>query len=211
MENQETFAQNATQDRRRKRPEAGTPDTRSRSISPLSEASTPVSKVSSTAYSSMDESQGEGTYLPKSTIISVYRGNFNPSPPYGLVDDWDRRLLPFFMNKVCSHVDGQKSIAFISFLPTMVTKAANSNENLGLIQACRAISYAFIVNEYGTPELRSRRSLAYGEALKTTNAALNDKDLRVRDETLVSIWLLSVYEVICSAIISPSKYFNTAC
>lgn len=196
MESQATFAQNATQDRRRKRPETGTPDTRSRSISPSPETDASDRKVSSsTPSSSMDGNQDEGIHLENSTTLSIYRGNFNPSPSNGLADDWDLYLLPFFMNKVCSHLDSQRSIAFISFLPSMVIKAATSNENPGLIQACRAISYAFIVNESGTPELRSRRSLAYGQALKTTNAALNNNELRVRDETLVSIWLLSVYEV----------------
>lgn len=203
MESQATFAQNATQDRRRKRPEEGTTDTRSRSISPSSESDNSVCNLPSNRSSdSIDKKQGKCSHSSNSSTPSidqsdllVYGGSSGLPLSKGLADDWDLHLLSLFTSKVCSRVNPQTSIGFLSFLPSMITKAITSNENSGLILTCRAISYAFIANQYGTPESKSRRSLAYGQALKTTNAALNDHVLRVKDETLVSVWLLSLYEV----------------
>jgi hypothetical protein len=204
MESQASFAQNATQDRRRKRPEEATIDTRSRSISPSSESDASVWKMSPNRSSdSIDEKPGRCSHLVESSTLStdqsgllVYGGSFAPSLSKGLADDWDLHLISLFTSKVCSRVNPQTSIGFLSFLPSMIINEAASNEDSGLILTCRAISYAFIANQSGTPESKSRRSLAYGQALKTTNAALNDDVLRVKDETLVSVWLLSLYEVL---------------
>lgn len=204
MESQASFAQNATKDRRRKRPEEAAIDTRSRSISPSSESDNSVSKMSSNRSSdSIDEKQGECSHLADSSTLSTDQsgllayggGSSGPSLPKGLADDWDLHLISLFASKVCSRVNPQTSIGFLGFLPSMIIKEIASNENSGLILTCQAISYAFIANQSGTPESKSRRSLAYGQALQTTNAALNDHVLRVKDETLLSVWLLSLYEV----------------
>lgn len=203
MESQSTFVQNATQDRRRRRPDEAATRTCSRSGSPASASSDPGKKISSRpSPDSIDAKQGESP-LSEGAITSIdqyevarYLGSASQSPPVALADDSDSRLLSLFMSRICSRVNQQAAVGFLSFLPPMVTKAANSTEESGLVSTCRAIAYAFIANDYGTPESRSRRSLAYGKALQITNAALDDTIARVKDETLVSIWLLSMYEVI---------------
>lgn len=126
----------------------------------------------------------------------ILSGSSIQSPSSGLADDLDVHLISLFMSKVCSSNNAQIAVGFLAFLPSMVTKSGSSNEDSGLILTCQAISYAFIANDFGTSESRSRRSLAYGKALKVTNAALNDPVSSVKDETLMTVWLLSLYEVL---------------
>jgi hypothetical protein len=202
VENQSTFVQNATQDRRRKRPDNAARSTGSPSKSPGSAHSdTGLKKTPRTSPDSIDERQLESP-TPDGAITAIdeyeaarYLGSLYQTPSIGLDDDTNSRLMALFMSRVCARVNNQTAVGFLAFLPSMVTKAASSNEESGLVFTCHAISYAFIANAYRTPEARSRRSLAYGKALQITNAALDDTIARVKDETLVSIWLLSMYEV----------------
>lgn len=127
------------------------------------------------------------------TVIQL--GSAIQTPSSGLADDSDLHLISLFVSKVCSSDNAQVAVGFLAFLPAMVTKLGSSKDESGLILTCQAISYAFIANDFGTSESRSRRSLAYGKALKVTNAALNDPVSSVKDETLVTVWLLSLYEV----------------
>lgn len=202
MESQSTFVQNASQDRRRKRPDDASRSTGSRSKSPASvHSDAGWKKTSRTSPDSIDERQGE-SFPFEGAITAIdeyeaarYLGSLNQTPSISLADDTNSRLMSLFMSRVCARVNNHAAVGFLSFLPSMVTKAASSNEESGLVFTCHAISYAFIANDYRTPEARSRRSLAYGKALQVTNAALDDTIARVKDETLVSIWLLSMYEV----------------
>ncbi|EXJ71797.1 uncharacterized protein A1O5_05607 [Cladophialophora psammophila CBS 110553] len=78
---------------------------------------------------------------------------------------------------------------------------SDAGEDSSIALACRAIGHAFLTSKVDTPETRSKRAVTYGQALKATNMALEDPLMQSQDETLASVWLLSLYELI----VSPAK------
>ena len=97
------------------------------------------------------------------------------------------------LSNLCSHgkYDGVSQGVLIS-LPQMISVAKDDSS---ILLVCRAVGTAFLTCRVDTAEARSKRASTYGRALSATNAALQDPVLQVQDETLASIWLLSLYEV----------------
>ena len=94
------------------------------------------------------------------------------------------------------------ALGFMGFLPEMISK---TEENSPVVLTCRAIGQAFITRRIRTAEAQSKRAMAYGQALASTNAALRDPHWQTRDETLTCVWLLSLYEVSKSSHVNPAK------
>jgi len=84
----------------------------------------------------------------------------------------------------------------------------NATPNSAVILTCQAIGSAFLTSKVSTPEARSKRRAAYGRALTTTNAALQDPSLQTEDHTLAAVWLLGIYEVIGVFPLSTSPITN---
>ena len=80
-------------------------------------------------------------------------------------------------------------------LPEMISTAGPDS---AIMLVCRAVGNAFLTCKVGTAEAQSKRATTYGLALTATNAALEDPVLQVQDETLASVFLLSLYELIVS-------------
>ncbi|KAK5193215.1 hypothetical protein LTR99_006765 [Exophiala xenobiotica] len=85
------------------------------------------------------------------------------------------------------------AFGLLGFLPDMVA-ASRPDSPVGL--AVQAISCAFSTTRTSDPQARTRRAITYGKALTSTNAALRDQSLQTRDDTVTSVWLLSLYELI---------------
>ncbi len=109
-----------------------------------------------------------------------------PQPP---AESWH---LPLFFNTLMPRLQRNMAFGLLGFLPDMVA-AARPDSPVGL--AVQAISCAFHTTRTSDPEARTRRSITYGKALTSTNAALRDQSLQTRDDTVTSVWLLSLYEV----------------
>jgi hypothetical protein len=112
-----------------------------------------------------------------------------PQPP---PESWHQHTLPLFFNSLMPRLQRNMVFGLLGFLPDMVA-ASRPDSPVGL--AVQAISCAFSTTRTSDPEARTRRAITYGKALTSTNAALRDQSLQTRDDTVTSVWLLSLYEV----------------
>ncbi|KIX94444.1 uncharacterized protein Z520_09830 [Fonsecaea multimorphosa CBS 102226] len=121
-------------------------------------------------------------------------------PTRQLAECWDNHASTLaFSNMTCPQKH-QITTGLIdtNFLSSMVSEAGQDSP---IVLACRAIGHAFLTSKVDTPETRSKRAATYGQALEATNMALEDPIMQTQDETLASVWLLSLYELI----VSPGK------
>ncbi|OAL20025.1 hypothetical protein AYO22_09175 [Fonsecaea multimorphosa] len=114
-------------------------------------------------------------------------------PTRQLAECWDNHASTLaFSNMTCPQKH-QITTGLIdtNFLSSMVSEAGQDSP---IVLACRAIGHAFLTSKVDTPETRSKRAATYGQALEATNMALEDPIMQTQDETLASVWLLSLYE-----------------
>lgn len=114
------------------------------------------------------------------------------SPSQQLAECWDTHAMSLAFSNFCTTPRHDTTLGFLVSLPEIIYKSA---EDSAIVLSCRAIGNAFLTCQTGTPEAQSKRAGAYGKALAATNAALKDSALQTQDETLASVWLLSLYEV----------------
>ncbi|OAP60830.1 hypothetical protein AYL99_05832 [Fonsecaea erecta] len=122
------------------------------------------------------------------------------SPSRQLAECWDNHAFTLaFSNIICPQKHkGTLGLLDTSFLAIMISEAGR---DAPVVLACRAIGHAFLTSNVDTPETRSKRATTYGQALEATNLALEDPIAQTQDETLASVWLLSLYELV----VSPGK------
>ncbi|KAH0844674.1 hypothetical protein FOPE_09743 [Fonsecaea pedrosoi] len=179
-----SFAQSANRDRRRKR------------ISP------PCSSGPKKSSSHRPNHEGPGDRREKDNMppmeildpdVVVFSGWYL-FPTRQLAECWDSHAYTLaFSNLIGPQRHSATSeLVDINFLSGMVSEAGQDSS---IVLACRAIGHAFLTRNIDTPETRSKRAATYGQALKATNMALEHPVLQTQDETLASVWLLSLYEV----------------
>ena len=84
------------------------------------------------------------------------------------------------------------NLNYAQFLPMIYLEAGPAS---CLRLALRASSNINLANRVGQdPSWNAQAAVDYGTAIKATNAALQDPAECVSDQTLVAVWLLSVYE-----------------
>lgn len=79
-----------------------------------------------------------------------------------------------------------------AFLPTMITESGPQSY---LHAAMRAVGVINFANRSPTMDMKSVVDSEYAKAISGVTAALTDPVLCLRDETLVSVWLLGIWEV----------------
>lgn len=203
VEDPTSFAAGVNRDHRRKRGGNTTQSsTRKTSNSPantsdLGMSTAPPAQIILFGSSSLDQGpllsalptddvarQPADSVVPSSPLVS-------PSLP--LVESWETHVIPFCLDNLLPPRRQQRTeLSFLAFLPDMVAELGRESP-VGL--ACQAISWAFLASRTKTPEATSKRAMSYGQALTSTNAALREPFLQTRDDTLASVWLLSLYEV----------------
>jgi hypothetical protein len=105
-----------------------------------------------------------------------------------LTESWNNHFMPLVINKFS--FDMGKSV--YNAIPCVISKA---EEGSALYLACSAVGRAYIANTTWSPNVKSDRAKAYGTALAAVNSALRDPEQRKSDNTLLGVWLLSLYEV----------------
>ena len=111
----------------------------------------------------------------------------------GLAECWNTQALLLGLSRVCTPMRHRQPRGLLDFLPEMIS---SSGENSSVVWASRATAQAFLTSRCPASEvLSTERALAYDRALAATNGALQDPLLRIRDDTLACVWLLSLYEV----------------
>jgi hypothetical protein len=100
--------------------------------------------------------------------------------------------MPLVLNKLsCDEVNGNHNTIF-NAIPRVVSMA---DKGSALYQVCDAIGRVYIANMTNSPTARSQQAYAYGKAITAINKDLRDPQRCRRDEILVGVFLLSIYEV----------------
>jgi hypothetical protein len=107
---------------------------------------------------------------------------------YPLAESWNDHFMPLVMQKFS--LDVCKGIFYT--IPRVTSKAEGGS---ALYQASNAFGYAYMANINQSPKAISDQVRAYGAALTTLNLALQDPQQSNTDNTLLSAWLLGLYEV----------------
>ncbi|KAJ5999617.1 hypothetical protein N7481_000026 [Penicillium waksmanii] len=119
-------------------------------------------------------------------------------PPVQIIREpsevWSHHVIPLVLDKfsvelVDTTIDG-------SMFATIPRIIFNSQEGSPVYAVCDAIASAYLANTTGTIAATTKRTLAYGTALRTVNLALSDPVQCKNDSTLLAVWMFVVYEVI---------------
>ncbi|KAJ5833022.1 hypothetical protein N7474_001333 [Penicillium riverlandense] len=111
---------------------------------------------------------------------------------YPLAERWEAHSMPLVISKMSSDVLNGHRISIYNAILDMVS---TSNSGSTLHQVCDAIGRVYITNTT-THALAARSSQAqsYRKAILALNSDLRDPRLSEGDETLVCVFLMSVYE-----------------
>lgn len=77
-------------------------------------------------------------------------------------------------------------------IPCVISKA---DERSALYRVCNAVGFAYMANANRSIDTAINRSRAYGAALAAIHSAVRGPQQRKSDDTLLGVWLLSLYEV----------------
>lgn len=114
---------------------------------------------------------------------------WNSPPSRERPEEWEEYTLPLVLN-LFSH--SNMPFCLCRALPTMLLGAS---DNSPLLLSCKALGFAVLANKVSLESAQAARDDAYGKALVATNAVLSDPEVCKQDFVLVSVWLLSIYEV----------------
>ncbi|KAK5216886.1 hypothetical protein LTR72_010256 [Exophiala xenobiotica] len=82
-----------------------------------------------------------------------------------------------------------------TFLPAILRKAGSQSY---LHTAMRAVGIINLANRSPTVDMRNAVDLEYAKAVSGVNTALADPEQRLKDETLVAVWLLGIRELLAN-------------
>ncbi|OQU98387.1 hypothetical protein CLAIMM_04182 [Cladophialophora immunda] len=183
VESPTSFAQGVNRDRRRRRLSPPQPSGPRRTSSPLAES------MGSGKRTEEDNPPPRRLLDPDVVIFS----GWYLFPTRQLAECWDSHALALAFSNISCPQRHKATLGLIdtNFLSSMVSEAGPDSS---IVLACRAIGHAFLTRKNDRPETRSMRVETYGQALKATNEALEDPVTQMQDETLASVWLLSLYE-----------------
>lgn len=112
-------------------------------------------------------------------------------PPL-LVEDWHSYSVPVVLHQFSAPTNSNRFYRFLDFLPDLYRE---TSEVSCLNLATDALAKAYITNMSESSPKRAEHLQTYGRALRATNIALQDPLERVKDSTIIAVWLLGVHEV----------------
>lgn len=106
---------------------------------------------------------------------------------------WSHHVIPLVLDKfTVDLVDSRMDSSMFATIPRIIS---STNEGSSVYAVCNAIACAYLATTTGTRAATVNTARAYGLALRTVNAALNDPVECKSDSTLLAIWMFVVYEV----------------
>nr|KAK5436077.1 hypothetical protein LTR18_009656 [Exophiala xenobiotica] len=117
-----------------------------------------------------------------------------PSLPPRIVADWNTYIVPVVLHYLSSHTDGPRFYGYLDFLPELYRETGDDSGSC-LSLATNAMAKAYVTNLSVSSVNRNGHVQTYGRALKATNSAPGDPIERVKDSTIIAVWLLGVHEV----------------
>lgn len=106
--------------------------------------------------------------------------------------DIDNLAIAFFLSKF-AYYETWYSASYEKWIMDSVHR--NGDIYSGLRAAVQAVGMAGICSSSPSPETAMKADMLYGKALKSVNAALKDYRLVTRDETLLVVTVLGLFEV----------------
>lgn len=106
---------------------------------------------------------------------------------------WSHHVIPLVLDKFT--VDLGDTMIDSSMFATIPRIVSSTYEGSSVFAVCDAIACAYLATTTRTTAATVNRARAYGTALRTVNAALNDPVECKNDSTLLAIWMFVVYEV----------------
>lgn len=152
-------------------------------------------KITYTAHPPVNPYERRRTHADKAASddsqLSVR--NFFISRPLPQAQDLDMRSICLFIS---TFVPAPRYGTILDFVPDLhLTSNSTSCFQISL----HAVSLLNFMNRYKAYNmLEEDVKVAYYAAIRSTNTALKDRELVLRDETLASVWLLSLYELLSS-------------
>ncbi|KAJ5910493.1 hypothetical protein N7504_005136 [Penicillium tannophilum] len=105
---------------------------------------------------------------------------------------WSQHVIPLVLDKfTVDLVDTRIDSSMFATIPRIIS---STNEGSPVYSVCNAVACAYLATTTGATAATVNRAKAYGTALKTVSAALNDPVECKSDSTLLAIWMFVVYE-----------------
>jgi hypothetical protein len=111
-----------------------------------------------------------------------------PPPRY----DIKHQSLCFFLNLFCFQAGRLYAFPVFDFLPDILK---TTTQDSSIYDATLAVSRLTLADRYSGKDVRLQTAREYGLALSRTQATIRDSATNVQDETVLSVWLLGLYEV----------------
>jgi hypothetical protein len=111
-----------------------------------------------------------------------------PPPRY----DIQHQSLCFFLNLFCFQAGRLYAFPVFDFLPDILK---TTSQDSSIYDATLAVSRLTLADQYSGKDVRLQTAREYGLALSKTQAIIKDSVTNIQDETVLSVWLLGLYEV----------------
>jgi hypothetical protein len=102
----------------------------------------------------------------------------------------DQSLCLFFATYIADP-QNEDDLGYLDYLPTMYLEA---DEGSSLVETVHAVALTYMYNKGSDVKVKQSARRHYGNALKTINETLQNPIKRLTDGTLLSIWLIQIYE-----------------
>lgn len=100
--------------------------------------------------------------------------------------------MPLVMNKFSSDTINGNCHTIYTAIPHILS---STKVGSALYKVCDAVGRVYLTNTTNSPLAKSRQACAYGKAIAAVKAELQQPQQSKSDETLVSVFLLCIYEV----------------
>ncbi|KUJ12642.1 uncharacterized protein LY89DRAFT_738414 [Mollisia scopiformis] len=112
-----------------------------------------------------------------------------------ITEQWRLYSVPIILNHFSASINDSHSCGSLDFLPDVYKEI---NDESCLSATTVAFAKAYITN-LSQQQPDKEQIHTYGHALNLTNAALRDPVERVKDSTLIAVWLLGIHEILISS------------
>jgi hypothetical protein len=118
----------------------------------------------------------------------------HPGIPPRIIEDWNTYSIPVILSQFSAPSNRSHMFGYFDCLPELYRETSNDPEScLGL--ATSSIAKVYITNLSNSSPNWIEHVQTHIRALRATRSALEDPCERLKDSTLVAVWLLSAHEV----------------
>ncbi|KAJ9640143.1 hypothetical protein H2204_003368 [Knufia peltigerae] len=141
------------------------------------------------------ESEESDTAQSDSVLELSKRRSQSPMSMGNLPQDVTEQAVWYSLSQLDVHSRILYGNETFSFLPDILSKVSRHSY---LYAAMRAVGIVNLANRSPTVDMRNIVDFEYAKAVSGVNAALADHDQRLKDETLVAVWLLGIRELLAN-------------